>query len=83
MEHIPKGKPSHVKLDKDFVGQYPVQSEAKQSKKDNNTTSWKVDSTEEAGFLLQETELKILQRQIKSNYRRTCHLTEKSNFTKA
>ena len=51
-----------MKLDKDLIGQYPVQSEARQSKKEN-TTSRKVDDKEEAGFLWQETELKILQRQ--------------------
>ena len=62
MKHVLKGKSSYVKLDKDLIGQYPVQSEARQSKKEN-TTSRKVDDKEEAGFLWQETEVKILQRQ--------------------
>ena len=62
MEHVSKSKSSYGKLDKDLVGQNPVQSAARPSKKEN-TTSRKVDDKEEAGFLLQETELKILQRQ--------------------
>ena len=63
MEYILKSKSSYGKSDKDLVGQNPVQLEARPSKKEN-TTSRKVDDKEEAGFLLQETELKIFKDKI-------------------